>query len=251
MVRVLVLYSVFAADCTVTLTVTRQAEITQHPQSLVLCEGAPAVFAVNAGLTTNPSYEWQISTDGGLNWLPIPGATNATYTIAAVATADNNTAYRAVVRSSCGSSVTSFPAYLTVNELPEIVTQPQPDIVCEYEIAEFIVDAGVTTGAAYRWQRSTDSGVNWIDLIESATYFGVSTPNLKVNGTVRTMSGDMFRVLVSGTCYPPVTSDEVLLTVNYAPQILTEPVAASICENTNTSFTVTAQGTAIQLPVVC
>jgi len=235
----------FAATDTVTLTVTRQAEIIQHPQSLVLCEGAPAVFAVNAGLTTNPSYEWQISTDGGLNWLPIPGATNATYTIAAVATADNNTAYRAVVRSSCGSSVTSFPAYLTVNELPEIVTQPQPATVCEYSIADFTVDAGVTTGVSYRWQRSTNSGVTWVNLSESATYFGVSTPNLKVNGTVRTMSGDLFRVIVSGTCIPPVTSAEVLLTVNTAPQILSQPVAASICENTNTSFTVTAQGTAI------
>ena len=88
-------------------------------------------------------------------------------------------------------------------------------------------------------------GVNWINLSESATYFGVSTPNLKVNGTVRTMSGDLFRVIVSGTCIPPVTSAEVLLTVNTAPQILSQPVAASICENTNTSFTVTAQGTAI------
>ncbi len=234
-----------AATDTVMLTVTRQAEITQHPQSLVLCEGAPAVFAVNAGLTTNPAYEWQISTDGGLNWTTIPGATNATYTIAAVATADNNKAYRAVVRSSCGSSVTSFPAYLTVNELPEIVTQPQPATVCEYSIADFTVDAGVTTGVSYRWQRKIFGGTNWIDLTESATYFGVSTPNLKVNGTVRTMSGDLFRVIVSGTCIPPVTSAEVLLTVNTAPQILSQPVAASICENTNTSFTVTAQGTAI------
>ncbi|MCJ7821007.1 MAG: immunoglobulin domain-containing protein, partial [Bacteroidales bacterium] len=172
----------FAESDAVTLTVTRQAEITQHPASLNLCEGAPASFTVNAGLTTAPSFQWEISSDGGLNWTPISGATLATYTIAAAATADNGTAYRAVITSSCGSSVTSMPAYLTVNELPEIITPPDNLTVCEYSIADFTVDAGVTTGASYRWQRSTDSGTNWNNLSESATYFGVSTMNLKVNG---------------------------------------------------------------------
>jgi PKD repeat protein len=230
---------------TVTLSVTRQAEITQHPASLILCEGAPAGFTVNAGLTTNPSYQWEISTDGGLSWAPIAGATGATYTIAAVASSDNSTAYRAIVSSSCGSSVTSLPAFLTVNEQPEISDQPDDVTICEYAIADFMADAGVTTGAAYRWQRSTDGGVTWNNLTESATYFGVSTMNLKVNGTLRTMSGDQFRVIVSGTCLPPDTSDVAHLTVDTAPEILAQPVSSSICENANTLFTVNAQGTAI------
>ncbi len=235
----------FVESDAVILTVTRQAEITQHPASLNLCEGAAASFTVNAGLTTSPSFQWEISNDGGVTWAPIAGANLTTYTIPAVATADNNTAYRAVVSSTCGSSLTSMPAYLTVNELPEIVTQPVDAVVCEYTIADFTVDAGVTAGAFYRWQRSTDSGATWNNLSESATYFGVSTMNLKVNGTVRTMSGDQFRVIVSGICLPPVTSNAALLTVNSAPEILTQPVASSICENTNTTFTVSAQGTAI------
>ena len=46
-------------------------------------------------------------------------------------------------------------------------------------------------------------------------------------------------------CTPPVTSDPAILTVNYAPEILTQPVSSSICENTSTSFSVTAQGTGI------
>jgi PKD repeat protein len=235
----------FVESDAVILTVTRQAEITQHPASLNLCEGAAASFTVNAGLTTSPSFQWEISNDGGVTWAPVAGANMATYTIPAVATADNNTAYRAVLSSSCGSSLTSMPAYLTVNELPEIITQPVNAVVCEYTIADFTVDAGVTAGAFYRWQRSTDSGATWNNLSESATYFGVSTMNLKVNGTVRTMNGDQFRVIVSGICLPAVTSGAALLTVNTAPEILTQPVASSICENTNTSFTVSAQGTAI------
>jgi PKD repeat protein len=229
----------------VTLTVTRQAEITQHPASLTLCEGAAATFAVSAGLTTNPTYEWQKSTDGAVTWTTIGGATGASYTIPAVVTADNNTAYRAIISSSCGSSVTSIPAFLTVNEQPEITDQPDDVTICEYAIADFIVNAGVTTGATYRWQRSIDAGATWNNLTETATYFGVSTMNLKVNGTNRTMNGDMFRVIVSGTCLPPDTSSTALLTVNTAPEILAQPVAASICENTGTSFSVVAQGTAV------
>jgi len=235
----------YAESVPVTLTVTRQAEITQHPVSLTLCEGETATFNVDAGLTTNPSYEWEVSSNGGATWTLIAGETNASYIIAAVATADNNTAYRAIVHSSCGSSVTSLPAFLTVNELPEIVDQPDDVVICEYAIADFIVDAGVTTGATYRWQRSIDGGTNWNNLTETATYFGVSTMNLKVNGTHRTMSGDMFRVIVSGTCLPPDTSAAALLTVDTAPEILAQPMGSTICENTNTAFAVTAQGTAL------
>ncbi|MDT8374994.1 MAG: PKD domain-containing protein [Bacteroidales bacterium] len=235
----------YAESVPVTLTVTRQAEITQHPVSLTLCEGETATFTVDAGLTTNPTYEWEVSSDGGATWTPIAGETNASYIIGAVATADNNTAYRGIVHSSCGSSVTSLPAFLTVNELPEIVDQPDDVVICEYAIADFTVDAGVTTGATYRWQRSIDGGTNWNNLTETATYFGVSTMNLKVNGTHRTMSGDRFRVIVSGTCLPPDTSVAALLTVDTAPEILAQPVGSTICENTNTAFTVTAQGTAL------
>ena len=245
MVRVSGTCNPYVESNPVTLTVTRQAEIVQHPASLTLCEVETATFTVDAGLTTNPSYQWERSLDGGATWTPLTGETASTYTIAAVASADNNTAYRAVVSSTCGSSLTSMPAFLTVNELPEIVDQPDDVVICEYGIADFIVDAGVTTGATYRWQRSIDGGSTWSNLTETATYFGVSTMNLKVNGTNRTMNGDMFQVIVSGTCTPPVTSNAVTLTVNTAPEILTQPVASTICENTNTSFSVSAQGTVL------
>ncbi|MCK7538030.1 MAG: hypothetical protein MZV63_47260 [Marinilabiliales bacterium] len=74
MVRVSGICTPYIESIPVTLTVTRQAEITQHPVSLTLCEGQPAVFTVNAGLTTNPSYQWEISSDGGMTWAPVAGA---------------------------------------------------------------------------------------------------------------------------------------------------------------------------------
>ncbi len=229
----------------VTLTVTRQAEITQQPISQVVCEGASASFTVNAGLTTAPSYQWQISTDFGTTWSDIAGANAATYQITTVTTAMNNSSYRVVVTSSCGSSVTSQVVYLSVNELPEIATPPSDVTVCEGAIADFIVNAGATAGAVYTWQMSTDGGSIWNNLSESSRYFGVSTQNLKINGALLTMSGYMFRVIVSGTCPPSVTSNPATLIVNEAPEILDQPDDVAICENSNTSFTVLAQGTGL------
>jgi len=234
----------YAESAPVTLTVVHQAEITQQPSSQESCEGTAATFTVNAGLTTNPTYQWQLSTDG-VTWTNISGATSATYTIPSVTSAMNDNMYRVIVTSTCGSAITSLPVYLVVDERPEIITQPSDAVHCVGEIANFVVDAGNTTGASYQWQISTDSGVTWNNLSESAKYFGVQTSNLKINGVINTMDGYMFRVIVNGTCTPSVTSNAVRLTVNTPPVITVQPSNASICENTSTSFSVTAAGSGL------
>ena len=144
-----------------------------------------------------------------------------------------------------------FPAFLTVNELPEITDQPDDVTICEYAIADFIVNAGVTTGATYRWQRSDDGGTTWPNLTESATYFGVSTMNLKVNGTQRIMNGDQFRVIVTGICTPPVTSAPALLTVNYCTG--DSCTACIIIDMREYEYVILCDGTGYgnHLPVVC
>ncbi len=235
----------YVESVAVVLTVTHPTEITQQPVSQTVCEGMPVSFTVNAGSTSSSSYQWEVSSDGGTTWTPIPGATNDTYTIASATSAMNNNMYRVVVSGSCGSDVTSQIVYLIVNELPEILTPPSDLTLCEGEIGNFTVDAGNTTGATYIWQISTDGGTNWTNLTETAKYFGVNSSNLKINGVERAMTGYMFRVIVSGTCVPPVTSPGALLVVNTRPEILDQPDPASICENTSVSFTVSAQGTGI------
>jgi len=66
-----------------------------------------------------------------------------------------------------------------------------------------------------------------------------------VNSPLRTMNNYQYRVIVSGTCTPSVTSNAVVLTVNTKPEITAQPVDITICQNTNTFFQVTAQGTAL------
>lgn len=234
----------YAESVPVTLTVQHPPEITQQPSGEETCEGTAATFTVNAGATNNPAYQWQVSTDG-TTWTNIPGANASTYTIPSVTTAMNNNIYHVIVSGACGSAITSFPVYLVVDEKPEILNQPSDAVLCLGEIANFTVDAGNTTGAVYQWQISTDNGSTWNDLAESAKYFGVETSNLKINGVTAAMNGYRFRVIVTGTCSPSVTSVTVLLTVNVPPVITGQPAGASICENKDASFSVTATGSGL------
>jgi len=225
------------------LTVTRQAEISQQPLSVTVCEGGSATFTVNAGLTTNPTYRWQ-QYDGSV-WQDIAGQTNPSLVINPVTSAMNGNRYRAIVGSSCGSEVTSNIVDLIVNEAPEISIQPQPVTVCEGDPADFTVAAGNTTAPSYRWQVTTDNGMNWNNLTDGSVYSGTLTATLRINNPAGSMNTWKYRAVISGACTPPVTSDAAALTVSIKPVITVQPVNATICPNTGTTFSVVAQGTGL------
>jgi autotransporter-associated beta strand protein len=84
--------------------------------NLTVCAGSPAVFAVDASGDAL-TYQWQVSTDGGISFANISDtATNASYTNAAAAVTNPAYQYQVVVSSSSSSPVTtpSPAAVLTV-----------------------------------------------------------------------------------------------------------------------------------------
>lgn len=86
--------------------------VTASPKNLAVTEGETATFAIEA-TGGNLSYQWQESTDG-TSWTDISGATSATYTIEAAATAMDGHRYRCTVSNNAGSA-TSDEAILTVH----------------------------------------------------------------------------------------------------------------------------------------
>lgn len=78
-----------------------------HPTNQTLLPGQAAQFAVSATGIPSPTYQWH------KNGAPIPGATNATYSISNAMPTDNGT-YSVVVTTPAGSLVSSN-ATLTVN----------------------------------------------------------------------------------------------------------------------------------------
>lgn len=104
------------------LTMLAPPVITTQPVSLVRAVGTAASFTVVATGNPAPTYQWT------KNGVTISGATNATYSIASVATTDAGI-YACVVTSTVGtgatavsSSVTSANATLTVNVVAPVIT---------------------------------------------------------------------------------------------------------------------------------
>src|SRR5437899_3416753 len=86
--------------------------ITNQPQDQVAGELQPASFKVGASGSPLPLYQWY------KNEVPIPDATNKTYTIGAALLSDNGSVFKVVVdnvlTNTVLSSVTSSNALLTV-----------------------------------------------------------------------------------------------------------------------------------------
>jgi hypothetical protein len=140
------------------LTINESPVITSQPvASQSVCEGSGASFSVTA-TGTGLSYQWK------KNGVDIAGATASTYNIAATVTADAGT-YTVQVTGACAPGVTSIGSVLTINEQPEIITQPLSQTVCAGQSVTFSVNAGVTSGATYQWRRN---GLNIVGATSSS-----------------------------------------------------------------------------------
>ncbi len=92
----------------VALTVNSGPSIGTQPSGATVCIGDPISLSVTAGGTAPLSYQWQKNT------IDIPGATGASYTIAAAAAGDGGS-YRVRVSNLCGS-IFSNAATVTVED---------------------------------------------------------------------------------------------------------------------------------------
>ena len=82
-----------------------------HPSDMTVQPGSSAMFVAGASGSPSPTYQWERSADG-VNWVPINGATQLSYTLTAQ-TSDNSAKFRVKANNSAGSA-TSNTATLTV-----------------------------------------------------------------------------------------------------------------------------------------
>ncbi|MBI4625263.1 MAG: immunoglobulin domain-containing protein [Verrucomicrobia bacterium] len=129
-----------------TLTVNLAPTITAQPTSVIVNPGQTATFTVSATATPAPSYQWR--KDGAA----IAGATNATYSIAAVQPGDAGN-YTVVVSTSLGA-VTSNAAALFVNFAPAMATQPASVTAAAGQAASLSVAAIGSPPLSYQWRKN-------------------------------------------------------------------------------------------------
>jgi probable HAF family extracellular repeat protein len=95
--------------------------ISQPPQNQATAVGQTASFAVNATSSPDPSYQWQISTDGGTSWsdlndgMAYSGSQNSTLQVSNTDTTQSGDEFRCIASDSgVNPTVTSPPATLAV-----------------------------------------------------------------------------------------------------------------------------------------
>ncbi|HWR33093.1 MAG TPA: zinc-dependent metalloprotease family protein [Chitinophagaceae bacterium] len=201
--------------------------INTQPAAQALCQGGTVTFTVAA--TGALTYQWQKSTDGGVSWPPIAGATGTSYTIVNVQPTDA-ALYRCVTTGQCNFT-NSNGALLTVNTIPAITAHPQSATQCVGGTNTFSVTA-TGTALTYQWQSAATCAGPWTNVAGATSASYIAT-------AVATIS---YQCIVTGTCAPAVTSNCATLTVVSAVVITAQPSNATVCDGSNASFTVAGSG---------
>ncbi len=97
---------------------------------------------------------------------------------------------------------------------PTITTPPQTQTAVSGNTISFTVAATGSGPLTYQWQVSTNGGGNWTNLSNNATYAGVQTTTLTLNGLIVAMNRYQFRAVVSNGASSSTPSAAATLTVN-------------------------------------
>jgi alpha-tubulin suppressor-like RCC1 family protein/subtilisin family serine protease len=168
------------------------------------------------------TYQWQRSTDAGLTFTAILGATSNYYNFYNAQAAQAGQ-YRVVV-TNAGGTTTSQTATVTVSTPPPPVFQTQPVNRTGYlgdsiSLYASVVDTGTAT---YQWQQSTDGGVTFTD-ITGATWNSLYIDN------AQTRHIGQYRLAVTnagGTTYSNVVT--VALTAPPPPVFSNHPTGTTV-----------------------
>ena len=214
--------------------------VTTAPLTVTVATGASYSFTAAASGYPTPTVQWQRSSDNGLTWVSIAGATSTTYTATAAA-GDQGAQFEAVFTNGSGSATTT-PAVLYVTQPPVVTTSPVSTSVAIGGIYSFTATATGQPAPDVQWQRSGDNGVTWSPVTGALTVVHPGTTTSTYTGTAAaTDDGAQFRALFSistGT----VTTAGATLSVTMAPSLVSSPVSQTINVGTTYTFMAVAYG---------
>ena len=178
--------------------------VTLQPANQTVKTGTRATFTAGASGTPSPTVRWQVSTDNGVTFANIPGATAPTL-IFVVSSTQTGDKYRAVFTNGSGTATTTA-AILTVS-MPPIVTQnPANETVTDGATVTFVAAAMGSPIPTVQWQLSTNSGVSFTNLV------GATSKTITFRARV-IQNGNRYRAVFTNTAGTASTT-AAALTVN-------------------------------------
>ena len=103
-----------AKSAAAALTVGQAPAVTVQPLSTTLLAGQSVVFETAASGTPAPTVQWELSTNGGVAWSAVEGATSDQLAVESATLAESGDQYRAVFTNAGGGAI-SQAATLTVS----------------------------------------------------------------------------------------------------------------------------------------
>jgi hypothetical protein len=108
-----------------------------QPPYVTALVGATVSYSVETqNITGQLSYHWGRSSDGGLSFVPIAGATAASYTLAGVNLTDDGAVFQVVVTGGTGAVKVPAFSHLAVSATPGVVFQDT-----EFASADWVVSS--------------------------------------------------------------------------------------------------------------
>ena len=132
--------------------------LTVTPATRAVCLGGSTTFSATITGGSPVTYQWERSTDGGLTYAAISGATSTTLTISNVTQNMTGYRYRVVATAApCGTVISSNVGTLTVNALP-IVTLSSPVVRLVPGRTTTLTASSTPAAAANGWSWSYNGG---------------------------------------------------------------------------------------------
>jgi hypothetical protein len=213
--------TVDSATVTASIVINQPAGIDTNPTNQTVCDGGTATFTASASGVPAPTVQWEVSTNGGGSFAPIPGATSTTLTFTATASQNGNQ-YRAVFTNSSGTA-TSTAATLTV--VVTVTTDPLDQSVCQGSTASFSTTASGIGPFSFVWKKGATI-LNTGDLGGRVTITSGSNSSTLSISNVQASDAGTYSVETTGTC--GTATQSASLTLDSTPPSITCPANVTV-----------------------
>jgi hypothetical protein len=218
-----------AATLTVSGSTSTVPVITTQPENVDLTSGGAASFTAAAAGSPTPTVQWEISSNAGATWTPIPGATSTTYSFP-VNPNQNLNEYEAVFTNVAGSATTD-PAILgvdyalTTNWAGWAATgnAPYTSVTGTWTVPTVSCPSGLAGSDSSQWvgiDGAISSTVEQIGTYANCGGAGGTTPTYgawyEMLGDQAVNDGDEYDITANDpTDYPVAAGDAMTATVSY------------------------------------